>query len=41
MILIPAYRPSEQLPRLADELIARGVRRIVIVDDGSGPAYRP
>lgn len=41
IILIPAYKPAGELTTLVDELILRGARRIVVVDDGSGPAYRP
>lgn len=40
IVLIPAYRPSPDLRRLADELIARGCAHILVVDDGSGPEYR-
>lgn len=40
IILIPAYKPSPELPRLTEDLLARGASRIVIVDDGSGPEYR-
>lgn len=36
--LIPAYEPDGQLPTLAEALAAEGFR-VLIVDDGSGPAY--
>lgn len=38
-ILIPAYRPGPQLPAVVEELIQKGVSRIVIVDNASGPDY--
>lgn len=41
VVLIPAYRPTEDFPSFVSALIARGVRRIVVVDDGSGPSFRP
>lgn len=40
-VLIPAYRPTETLARLVAELAARGFGRILVVDDGSGPAFAP
>jgi glycosyltransferase involved in cell wall biosynthesis len=40
VILIPAYKPSPEFPRLIGQLIELGAKRIVIVDDGSGPEYR-
>ncbi len=40
-VLIPAYKPAETLARLVDELAARGFGRVLVVDDGSGPAYAP
>lgn len=39
-ILIPAFMPGPEFPTFVSELIARGVTRIVVVDDGSGPEYR-
>jgi glycosyltransferase involved in cell wall biosynthesis len=39
-ILIPAYKPGEPLAELVRALLEAGVRHIVVVDDGSGPAYR-
>lgn len=40
-MLIPAYEPDDRLVRLVDDLraAAPGVR-VLVVDDGSGPAYR-
>ncbi len=40
-VLIPAYQPAEALARLVADLAARGFSRILVVDDGSGPAYAP
>jgi len=41
IILIPAYEPDEKLVRLIDALdLALSDVGIVVVDDGSGPAYR-
>ena len=37
-VLIPAYEPDEELIRLAKELNEAGFA-MVVVDDGSGPAY--
>ncbi|MDR3703925.1 MAG: bifunctional glycosyltransferase family 2/GtrA family protein [Candidatus Sulfopaludibacter sp.] len=40
VVLIPAYRPTEALPRLAAELVASArVRAVVVVDDGSGSGF--
>ncbi|HSK68833.1 MAG TPA: bifunctional glycosyltransferase family 2/GtrA family protein [Candidatus Limnocylindria bacterium] len=39
VILIPSYHPDEKLGQYARDLIQAGFRRIVIVDDGSGPDY--
>lgn len=36
--LIPAYQPDEKLPALAREAESKGFS-VIIVDDGSGPAY--
>lgn len=40
-LIIPSLEPDEKLPRLLDELKAAGIENIVLVDDGSGPAYAP
>ncbi len=40
MILIPSYEPDEQLPMLLEKLKDTSFAGILIVDDGSGPAYR-
>jgi putative flippase GtrA len=39
-ILIPAYKPGPDFVDFILELTAAGVRRIVVVDDGSGTTYR-
>lgn len=43
IILIPAYRPDAALPALCQQLLASPVEEleILVVDDGSGPAYTP
>jgi glycosyltransferase involved in cell wall biosynthesis len=38
-VLIPAYRPPASLVNLVRELSTRGVPAIILVDDGSGPAF--
>ncbi len=38
-ILIPAYKPGEKLVELVTELLKLGVQSIIIVNDGSGPAF--
>ncbi|MFD1175485.1 glycosyltransferase [Paenibacillus puldeungensis] len=40
-ILIPAYEPDERLLKLIEQLKKMSNYRILIVDDGSGEAYRP
>jgi glycosyltransferase involved in cell wall biosynthesis len=39
-VLIPAYQPNGTLIELVRDLIARGIRSIEVIDDGSGPEYR-
>ena len=39
--LIPAYEPDARLVDYAADLAGHGFRRIVVVDDGSGDAFRP
>ncbi len=39
-VLIPAYRPPASLVNLVRELSGRGVPAILLVDDGSGPAFQ-
>lgn len=42
IVLVPAYEPNSTLVRLVAELRATGaVQGIVVVDDGSGPRFRP
>ncbi len=40
VVLIPSYEPDEKLVRLAWTLTATWPGPVVVVDDGSGPAYR-
>lgn len=40
-LIIPSLEPDEKLPALLAALQKAGIRNIVLVDDGSGPAYRP
>ncbi|MDQ0076041.1 glycosyltransferase [Arthrobacter oryzae] len=41
IILIPAYEPDQQLPALVRSIRdAEPWATVVVVDDGSGPAYR-
>lgn len=40
IVLIPAYQPDERLEQLVPGLLALGAGvRVLVVDDGSGPAY--
>jgi glycosyltransferase involved in cell wall biosynthesis len=39
-VIVPAYRPEESLLNLIDALSEKSISAIVLVDDGSGPAYR-
>lgn len=41
VVVIPAYEPSDQLPRLVDDLASAGLTSVLVVDDGSGPGYDP
>ncbi|UCH96500.1 MAG: bifunctional glycosyltransferase family 2/GtrA family protein [Candidatus Aminicenantes bacterium] len=36
-VLIPSYNPDRRLPEVVDALIREGVKRIIIVNDGSRP----
>src|ERR1700744_4512427 len=38
--LIPAYKPGPDFPALIADLVRLGVKRICVVDDGSGPWFR-
>lgn len=40
-VIIPSLEPDERLPRLLADMKQAGIRNIVLVDDGSGPAYAP
>lgn len=39
-VIIPAYRPPKSLPAFVSQLIVHGFEDILLVDDGSGAAYR-
>lgn len=40
VILIPSLHPDEKLEIYVDDLTQHGFTRLVVVDDGSGPAYQ-
>ena len=40
-VIIPSLEPDEKLPRLLEQLHEAGIQHLVLVDDGSGPAYAP
>lgn len=39
IVLVPAYEPSRTLVELVGSLATHPGVRVVVVDDGSGPAY--
>lgn len=39
-VIIPAYKPDDRLPPYVRALKAAGIGRIVVVDDGSGDAFK-
>ena len=39
-VIIPSYEPDGKLPALLQELSDGGFENIIIVDDGSGEAYK-
>lgn len=39
VLLIPAYRPGPELPEIVKSAAGDDFREIIVVDDGSGPAY--
>ncbi|GAA2224434.1 bifunctional glycosyltransferase family 2/GtrA family protein [Promicromonospora sukumoe] len=39
VVVVPAYRPDARLTSLLDGLAARGLTDVLVVDDGSGPAF--
>lgn len=41
VVLIPSLEPDERLSRYVAALLEKGFEHIVVVDDGSGPDYRP
>ena len=40
-IVIPAYEPGGEFVPYAQEVLAAGLGPVLVVDDGSGPAYAP
>ena len=40
-VLIPSLEPDERLPQYVDSLLTAGFGLILVVNDGSGPEYRP
>ena len=38
-IVIPAYEPGGEFVPYAQEVLAAGLGPVLVVDDGSGPAY--
>jgi glycosyltransferase involved in cell wall biosynthesis len=40
-VVIPAYRPDGTLLKVASALATAGFQAIIVIDDGSGPAFRP
>ena len=41
VILIPSLEPDDRLPAYVEKLQSQGFEDIVVVDDGSGPSFRP
>ena len=41
VVLIPSLHPDDRLTAYVRDLVAHGFKRIVVVDDGSGPDYAP
>jgi len=39
-VVVPSYRPDERLPDRLASFRASGFRRVVVVDDGSGPDFQ-
>lgn len=39
-VIIPAYEPDERLLQLLDSFAAQGISDVILIDDGSGEAYR-
>ncbi len=40
-VLIPAYKPTDLLIKLSQELIEQGFKYVLVVDDGSGDEFKP
>jgi len=40
-VLIPAYNPSPQLVKLVQRLLQEGIRRVIVVNDGSTESSQP
>jgi len=41
VVLIPSLHPDDRLTAYVRDLVAHGFKRIVVIDDGSGPDYAP
>ncbi len=41
VVLIPSLEPDDKLLPYVEKLLKQGFERVLIVDDGSGPAYQP
>ncbi len=41
VVVIPSLEPDGRLPQYVAELMRSGFSRVVVVDDGSGPDYKP
>lgn len=39
VLVIPSLHPGDELPRLVADMQAAGMTEVLVVDDGSGPAY--
>lgn len=39
-IIIPAYEPNENLPKLIENLIQKNLNPVIVIDDGSGQEYQ-
>ena len=39
-LVIPAYEPDERMTKLFEEFKEKGIHDVILIDDGSGEAYR-